>query len=91
MSEAVLTMPVWLPHFYNLDTFEIILISWRSDIGKKNETEDEDEDEDQDEEKYEDKDGDEDEAMQLVNPMTPRPVTQWGVELPTMARQQGKN
>ena len=35
MSEAVLTMPVWLPHFYNLDTFEIILISWRSDIGKK--------------------------------------------------------
>lgn len=58
---------------------------------QKNETEDEDEDEDQDEEKYEDKDGDEDEAMQLVNPMTPRPVTQWGVELPTMARQQGKN
>ena len=47
--------------------------------------------EDLDDDEEDDEDDDDDDAMQPVNPMTPRPLAQWGVELPTMARQQGKN
>ena len=54
---------------------------------------DDDNDDDEDEDNIDDDDDDddsedEDEAMWLVNPMTWSRLAQWGVELPTMARQQ---